>query len=76
MVTTNDLYEAVSFWYLATPGSAALHLGFLTITPLRGSVGDTALFAEFAPQFEAFKRSVREWLGCSCGCKNATATKK
>ncbi len=30
---------------------------------------DNALFAEFAPQFEAFKSSVREKLGCSCGCK-------
>lgn len=29
---------------------------------------DNPLFAEFAPQFEAFKRSVKEKLGCQCQC--------
>ncbi len=27
---------------------------------------DNALFAEFAPQFEAFKSSVKSQLGCNC----------
>ena len=30
---------------------------------------DNALFATFAPQFEAFKKSIREQLGCGCDCK-------
>ena len=30
---------------------------------------DNALFAEFAPQFEAFKKSVKQQLGCDCNCK-------
>ena len=30
---------------------------------------DNALFAEFAPQFEAFKKNVKEQLGCGCDCK-------
>ena len=30
---------------------------------------DNALFAEFAPQFEAFKQNVKAKLGCGCGCK-------
>ena len=30
---------------------------------------DLALFKEFAPQFEAFKQTVKSQLGCSgCGC--------
>ncbi|MBD5309318.1 MAG: DUF3861 domain-containing protein [Muribaculaceae bacterium] len=29
---------------------------------------DSPLFAEFAPQFEAFKKSVKAQLGCDCGC--------
>ncbi len=28
---------------------------------------DNPLFAEFAPQFEAFKNSVRAKTGCGCG---------
>lgn len=30
---------------------------------------DNPLFAEFAPQFEAFKKEVRGKLGCGCGCQ-------
>ena len=30
---------------------------------------DNALFAEFAPQFEAFKKSVKSQLGCDCNCQ-------
>lgn len=30
---------------------------------------DNALFAEFGPQFEAFKKSVKSQLGCGCDCK-------
>jgi hypothetical protein len=30
---------------------------------------DLDLFKEFAPQFEAFKQSVKAKLGCGCGCK-------
>lgn len=30
---------------------------------------DNALFAEFAPQFEAFKKGVAQKLGCPCSCK-------
>lgn len=30
---------------------------------------DNAIFAEFAPQFEAFKKNVRSQLGCGCDCK-------
>lgn len=30
---------------------------------------DNPLFAQFAPQFEAFKQEVRSKLGCQCGCK-------
>ncbi len=29
---------------------------------------DLGLFNEFAPQFEAFKQSVKNRLGCKCGC--------
>lgn len=29
---------------------------------------DNAIFAEFAPQFEAFKKSVKSQLGCNCDC--------
>ncbi len=29
---------------------------------------DLALFSEFAPQFEAFKKRVKETLGCGCDC--------
>lgn len=29
---------------------------------------DSQLFAEFGPQFEAFKKIVKEKLGCGCGC--------
>ena len=29
---------------------------------------DAAIFAEFAPQFKAFKDKVREQLGCGCKC--------
>lgn len=29
---------------------------------------DNALFAEFAPQFEAFKKNVKGKLGCGCNC--------
>ncbi len=29
---------------------------------------DNALFSEFGPQFEAFKKSVKAKLGCDCGC--------
>ncbi|MCI9607495.1 MAG: DUF3861 family protein [Muribaculaceae bacterium] len=29
---------------------------------------DNPLFAEFAPQFEAFKHSVKSKLGCGCSC--------
>lgn len=29
---------------------------------------DNPLFAEFAPQFEAFKNSVRAKTSCGCGC--------
>lgn len=29
---------------------------------------DATLLAEFAPQFEAFKKKVREAFGCDCGC--------
>lgn len=29
---------------------------------------DAAIFAEFSPQFKAFKDKVREQLGCGCGC--------
>ena len=30
---------------------------------------DNALFAQFAPQFEEFKKSVKSQLGCNCDCK-------
>lgn len=30
---------------------------------------DNALFAEFGPQFEAFKKTVKTQLGCDCDCK-------
>ena len=30
---------------------------------------DNALFAEFAPQFEAFKNEVKGRLGCGCSCQ-------
>lgn len=29
---------------------------------------DLALFKEFGPQFEAFKKNVKSQLGCGCGC--------
>jgi len=29
---------------------------------------DVAIFAEFSPQFKAFKDKVREQLGCGCTC--------
>ncbi|MDE6791817.1 MAG: DUF3861 domain-containing protein, partial [Muribaculaceae bacterium] len=29
---------------------------------------DNALFAEFGPQFEAFKKSVKAQFGCGCDC--------
>ena len=29
---------------------------------------DAPLFAEFAPQFKAFKDKVRAQMGCKCGC--------
>lgn len=30
---------------------------------------DLALFADFAPQFEAFKQKVKGQIGCGCSCK-------
>ncbi|MBD5272985.1 MAG: DUF3861 family protein [Bacteroides sp.] len=30
---------------------------------------DNALFAEFGPQFEAFKKSVKSQLSCDCNCQ-------
>lgn len=30
---------------------------------------DNPLFAEFAAQFEAFKKNVKSQLGCGCDCK-------
>lgn len=30
---------------------------------------DNVIFAEFAPQFEEFKKSIKSKLGCGCGCK-------
>ncbi len=31
---------------------------------------DSPLFAEFAPQFEAFKQKVKGQIGCGCDCKH------
>lgn len=31
---------------------------------------ELALFKDFAPQFEAFKQTVKSQLGCGCNCDN------
>lgn len=31
---------------------------------------DNAIFAEFGPQFEAFKKCVKEKIGCNCDCNS------
>ena len=36
---------------------------------------DSALFKEFGPQFEAFKKQVKEQLGCGCGSSCACSEK-